>query len=90
MRRNTFPGTAISMPEREQAVSLADCWTQGEPIPEPDEVRRRMAEIRESWTPEERRRRAVSESTWLLFPWLAGIEPRGGRRALRYTARGDY
>ena len=76
MKRKTLPGTSISMPNRDEAVSLEDSRSQRESIPEPAEVCRRMAEIRESWTPEERRRRAVSESTWLLFPWLVGIKPR--------------
>ncbi|HET6880497.1 MAG TPA: hypothetical protein VFI31_10100 [Pirellulales bacterium] len=41
-------------------------------VPSPDEIRRRAAEIRRSWSPEERRQREVSRSGWSLLPLILG------------------
>lgn len=72
--RTTFPGTDISAPNAEHAVSLKDASTRKGATPSVREIRRRAAEIRRSWTPEERRKRAVSDSSWELVSWLLGLQ----------------
>lgn len=42
------------------------------PLPSPAEIRARAAEIRRSWTPEERREREVPLPGWPLLPLLLG------------------
>lgn len=44
------------------------------PLPSPEEIRLRAAEIRRSWTPEERRQREVSVPGWSLLPLILGNE----------------
>ncbi|HVX15023.1 MAG TPA: hypothetical protein VHC22_27780 [Pirellulales bacterium] len=44
-------------------------------VPTPDEIRRRAAEIRRSWSPEVRRQREVPIPGWTLLPLLIS----GGR-----------
>lgn len=42
------------------------------PLPSPAQIRERAAEIRRSWTPEERRQREVPLPGWPLLPLLLG------------------
>jgi hypothetical protein len=44
-----------------------DTW-----VPSPDEIRQRAAEIRRSWSPQERQQRAVCEPGWSLLPLILG------------------
>jgi hypothetical protein len=71
------------MPTQEQARSLQEVAAQSAQMPSLQEVRRRAAEIRQAWSPEERRQRAVSELGWELVPWLLGLQTRRGRPAFR-------
>lgn len=45
-----------------------------ERVPSPDEIRSRAAEIRRSWSPEERRQREVSIPGWSLLPIIIGSD----------------
>jgi hypothetical protein len=71
------------MPNQETARSLQEAAAQTSQPPSLEEVRRRTEEIRRAWSPEERRQRAVSESSWELVPWLLGLQPRRSRPAFR-------
>lgn len=42
--------------------------------PSQDEIRSRAAEIRRSWSPEERRQREVSVPGWSLLPLIMGSD----------------
>lgn len=55
----------------------SDTW-----LPSPDEIRRRAAAIRSTWSPEERRQRAVNIPGLPLLPLLLG----GGRVPALATA----
>ena len=79
--RQTFPGTKISSPDVREACSLQEAMAKRAAVPNTQEIRRRMAEIRQGWSDEERRQRAVSESSWQLIPVLLGIpsQPRARR-----------
>jgi hypothetical protein len=52
------------------------------PLPSPEEIRLRAAEIRRSWTPEERRQREVSIPGWSLLPLILGNDRPPGSRAV--------
>lgn len=41
-------------------------------VPSPDEIQSRAAEIRSSWSPEERRQREVNIPGWSLLPIILG------------------
>lgn len=45
---------------------------KGSGVPSPDEIRSRAAEIRRSWSPEERQQREVSIPGWSLLPIILG------------------
>ena len=45
--------------------SQSDSW-----VPSPEEIRRRAAEIRRTWSPEVRRQREVPLPGWPLLPML--------------------
>jgi hypothetical protein len=79
--RQTFPGTKISSPDVREACSLQEALSKRASVPNTHEIRRRMAAIRQGWTDEERRQRAVSESSWQLIPFLLGVpsQPRSRR-----------
>jgi hypothetical protein len=48
-------------------ATMSESW-----VPSPDEIRRRAAEIRRSWSPEVRRQREVPLPGWPLLPLLLG------------------
>jgi hypothetical protein len=49
----------------EKKTTQSDSW-----VPSPDEIRRRAAEIRRTWSPEVRRQREVPLPGWPLLPLL--------------------
>lgn len=77
--QTSFPGTAVSVPDAPVGVVLKQPATVNSSVPSEREILRRAAEIRRSWTPEERRRRAVSDSSWELVSWLLGIQSHAQR-----------
>ncbi|HVX60560.1 MAG TPA: hypothetical protein VHC19_08160 [Pirellulales bacterium] len=75
----SFPGTETITSQAPVPVVLKDPATRKGSVPSEREILRRAAEIRRSWTAEERRRRAVSDSSWELVSWLLGIQSHAQR-----------
>ena len=83
----SFPGTETITSQAPVTVVLKIPATRKGSVPSEREIHRRAAKIRHSWTPEERRRCAVSDSSWELVSWLLGIQSHAQRNCpLRATA----
>ena len=66
-----------------KSTSQKDAW-----VPTPDEIRRRAAEIRRTWSPEERRQREVPVPGCTLLPLiLAGSRVPGAPASTHDRAR---
>lgn len=70
---------------KKNSATKKDGW-----VPSPDEIQSRAAEIRRSWSAEERRQREVTVPGWSLLPLILGNDrsPNSAPAACDRTRRG--